>query len=134
MNECQMSFCPLECNSVTYDLSLSSLEYHSQNHYENTINTQDNRDYFQRVYNETLSLEAYKSRTVSFVVFYPSLQYTLLTESPKTSVADLFSQIGGSLGMFVSFSIFTLFELCEIVILIIYNILFKNESNNSNRK
>ena len=129
MNECQNNYCPLECNSVTYDVTLSSLEYPSQSLFAKLNNSQTYRDYFQKVYNETLSLDAYKSRTVSFVVYYPNLQYTQLIESPKTSVADLFSQIGGSLGMFVSFSIFTLFELCEIVILIIFNIFFKNESN-----
>ena len=106
MNECQNNYCRLECNSVASDLTLSSLEYPSQNYYENTINTQDNRDYFQIIYTETLSLDAYKSRIVFFSVYYPNLQYTLLTESLKTSVTDLFSQKGGSLGMFVSFSIF----------------------------
>jgi hypothetical protein len=47
-----------------------------------------------------------RENSLFFNVHYPNLQYTLLTESPKTTLADLFSQIGGALGMFVSFSVF----------------------------
>jgi hypothetical protein len=79
-------------------------------------------------YNQTLSIDLAKSKLATFTVFYSNLDYTLLTESPKTSIGDLFSQVGGALGMFVSFSIFTLFELIEILILIIYNLLFKNKT------
>jgi hypothetical protein len=68
-------------------------------------------------YNQTLSIDLVKSKLATFTVFYSSLDYTMLTESPKTSIGDLFSQIGGALGMFVSFSIFTLFELMDILIL-----------------
>jgi hypothetical protein len=42
---------------------------------------------------------------------------------------DLFSQIGGSLGLFVSFSIFTLFEFIELFILLVYGIFSKAPSN-----
>jgi hypothetical protein len=59
------------------------------------------------------------------------LSYTILTESPKTSIADLFSQIGGGLGLFVSFSVFTLFEFIELFILVIYGLLAKTNSKSS---
>jgi hypothetical protein len=129
LDECKINFCPLECDSIKYDLTLSSLVYPSQSYYDTILNTQEVRDYFMINYNQTLSIDLVKSKLATFTVFYSSLEYTLLTESPKTSIGDLFSQVGGALGMFVSFSIFTLFELMEIFILIIYNLLFKNESN-----
>ena len=62
---------------------------------------------------------------LSFNVYYPYLGFTSLTESPKTSITDLFSQIGGSLGLFVSFSIFTLFEIIELIILVFRGLLAK---------
>jgi formate hydrogenlyase subunit 3/multisubunit Na+/H+ antiporter MnhD subunit len=43
------------------------------------------------------------------------------------SISDLFSQIGGALGLFVSFSIFTLFEFMELLILIIWGLLFEKK-------
>jgi hypothetical protein len=127
LDECKTNFCPLECDSIQYDLTLSSLVYPSQSYYETFINTKEIRDFIQSTFNATLNIDLIKSNIASFTVFYSSLDYTLLTESPKTSIADLFSQIGGALGMFVSFSIFTLFELVEIFILITYNLISKNE-------
>ena len=56
------------------------------------------------------------------------MRYTSITESPKTSIADLFSQIGGGLGLFVSFSVFTLFEFIELFILVICGLLAKTNS------
>ena len=73
--------------------------------------------------NLTLSYDLFKSNVVFFNVYYPNLQYTQISESPKTGTIDLFTQIGGALGMFVSFSIFTLFELIEIVVLILKSFL-----------
>ena len=58
-------------------------------------------------------------------VYYPSLQYEQISESPKTQIFDLFTQIGGALGMFVSFSIFTVFELIEIVLLVLKELIVK---------
>jgi len=127
LDECKTNFCPLECDSIKYDLTLSSLLCPSQSYYETAYNTKEIRDNFMITFNQTLSIDLIKSFRSEFTVFYSSLDYTLLTESPKTSIADLFSQIGGALGMFVSFSIFTLFELMEILILVIYNLIFKNK-------
>ena len=122
MNECEKNFCPLECETFRYDLTLSSLDYPSPSYYYSFIETNEKeRDFFKEKFKKTLSIEIYKSAAVSFNVFYTSLQYTLFTESPKISIADLFSQIGGALGLFVSFSIFTLFEFMELFILIICN-------------
>ena len=61
-------------------------------------------------------------------MYYSSVEYTLFTESPKTSIADLVSQVGGALGMFVSFSVFTLFEFIEIGILLLKNSFIRPET------
>jgi len=121
-DECQANSCPLECDTIKYDFTLSSLAFPSQNFYEKYFNTQEYRDYLKSTFDETLSINYMRENSLFFNVYYPNLQYTLLTESPKTTVADLFSQIGGALGMFVSFSVFTLFEFIEIFILLLYNI------------
>ena len=108
LEECQAKLCPYECDSMLYDLSLSSLEFSDENIYDEV--------------NEEFNLKktnSSKSTCASFKVYFPTLQYTHIKETPKTKIIDLFTQIGGSLGMFVSFSIFTLFELIEIVVLIV---------------
>ena len=53
-------------------------------------------------------------------VFYTSLEYTAIAETPQTTLVTLFTQLGGSLGMFISFSVFTLFEAVEVLVLLLH--------------
>jgi len=70
-----------------------------------------------------LTFDLFQTMWVTLRVFYPSLEYTEITETPQTTIFDLFTQIGGSLGLFISFNVFTLFELAEILILILHALL-----------
>jgi hypothetical protein len=127
--ECQAKYCPLECETIKYDLTLSSLVFPSQTFYDSVLDTNEIRLIYQSIVKENLTFDSFRSHAVFFNIYYPSLQYTLITESPKISLADLFSQIGGSLGLFVSFSIFTLFEFIELLILFIWGVLFEKNRN-----
>jgi hypothetical protein len=69
-----------------------------------------------------MTYDLFKSSSAFFTVYYSNLQYTQISESPKTAIIDLFTQVGGALGMFVSFSVFTLFELIEIGVLLLKNL------------
>ena len=51
-----------------------------------------------------------------FNVYFRSLQYTLITQDPKMTIFDLFSNIGGLLGLFVGLSFASLFEIIELLI------------------
>ena len=95
LDKCALNSCPLECNSVRYDVTISNL-------------------------NSILS-----SYSLGFIdVFYQSLAYTEITEIPKMVVIDLLGQIGGNLGMFISLSVFSLLEIAEILIFCLF-VLFK---------
>ena len=120
LKEC-LEECPLECESVSYDSQISSLEYPSIQFYY--ILRNDNAIYKTYVdfFNVDWSTyESFKSSFLSLNVFYPDLQYTKITSTPKFTTIDLISQIGGSLGMFVGFSLFHFIELIEILFLICY--------------
>jgi hypothetical protein len=131
LEACQKNSCPLECDSTTYDLSLSSLEYPDENTYELFKNGYKYDAIYLKYFNLTLTYDLFKSNAAFFTVYFPNLQYTEIIEVPKTSLYDLFTQIGGSLGMFVSFSIFTLFEFIEIGILLFKDTLFKQIKPNN---
>jgi hypothetical protein len=125
LEACQTNSCPLECDSTAFDLSLSSLYGPDEKTYELLKNVYNYDDMYLNDFNLTLTYDLFKSNAAFFTVYFPNLQYTEITEVPKTSLYDLFTQIGGSLGMFVSFSIFTLFEFIEIGILILKDVLVK---------
>ena len=127
IKKCQEDYCPLECESFKYDLTLSSLiNPHLKEYF--SFNQTDLNKYQKEIGVNNLTYDIFKSTWVNIKVFYPNLQYTRVSELPKTSIIDLFTQIGGSLGMFVSFSIFSLFEFVEIFLLIINTLLFKNSN------
>jgi hypothetical protein len=59
-------------------------------------------------------------------LYYEKLQYTKLSEIPKTQPFDLVSNIGGILGLFIGCSFVTFFELTEVIMETCY-ILFNNK-------
>jgi hypothetical protein len=125
LETCQRNSCPLECDFTLYDLTLSSIEYPDEITFEKYFNTQDTRDWYLEKFNLNMSYNLVKSNYASVTVYYPSLQYEQISELPKTQIIDLFTQIGGALGMFVSFSIFTLFEFMEIILLVLKDLITK---------
>ena len=94
---------------MTFDTRLSNLEDPSYHLYSS----------FGSDFKNEHSYDEYRSQWLTIKVFYSTLSYTTMYETPKVSLTDLLAQIGGSLGMFVSFSVFSFFELIEIVILLI---------------
>ena len=113
--------CPLECDSVKYSYSLSSLVFPSQSFYNKYQSDTSNLYETQIKYNIDLSsIENYQKYYLMVNVFYSYLEYTQITTSPKFTWIDFLSQIGGSLGMFFGISIFHLIEIFEIFSIIVF--------------
>jgi len=92
------SDCPLECDSIKYEISHS---------FNKLI-----------IKNET-SL----SNKVQFIVYYERPEYTVIDQIAQMTVFDLISNIGGNLGLFIGISFLSFAELIELlveIILIIY--------------
>ena len=62
------------------------------------------------------NLDSFKRYYYSINVFYPRLKYTLITESAQLTVISLLSNLGGSLGIFLGFSVFSLLEVFEVLV------------------
>jgi len=84
--------CPLECDSIEYETSLSFNKF--------ITNNTDN--------------------IVSFILFYTSLDYTMIDQISKMDGYDLISNIGGNLGLFIGISFLSFAEFIELFIEIIY--------------
>ena len=68
----------------------------------------------------SINSETVARSIVKMNIFYESLSYTLVTESPKLNGVSLLASIGGSLGLFLGVSTFSLFEVVEFIITIIF--------------
>ena len=102
------------------------MSYPSQSFYDKFKSDAKFLSYLESSFGINLSsLENFKKYFLMINVFYPYLEYTEITQSPKFSLVDLISQTGGSLGMFCSFSLFHFIEIVEILIITVY-VLFKN--------
>ena len=105
VNSCYES-CPIECNTVTYNLNTMFANYPSLwyaerfNEYKDYFNLDD-------FYKEALTgssgiTEGLISETTAMInVFYSAMQYDVLNESPIMTFELLLANIGGNLGKFL---------------------------------
>lgn len=98
--------CPLECDSMSFNTRLSS----------STFPTKYLFDALGNVLFQNASFDDVKKRVLELKIYYSKLSYLSLTESPKTSIIDLFSNIGGTLGLYVGVSLLSLVEIVEILV------------------
>jgi len=101
-------FCPFECDSMSLKISPTSFDY-PQN---GSVNSERDSN-LSRSFN---SYSEIKKNYIEFIVYYSSLQYTTISESPKTQLSDLISNIGGTLGLFIGISFLSFVEIFEIII------------------
>jgi hypothetical protein len=105
--------CPLECNYVAYDLTMSSLSFPNKEFYDAL-----------KLNASQMSLNEYRQSHLGLDIFFPIKQYTEISETPKITFVDLVSSIGGALGVFLGLSVFSFIEISEIIIHVLY-LLFK---------
>ena len=132
--ECEAE-CPLECETTKFEVQTSSLDFPSEQIYNSFRNDRAGFEFLQRQNNIDLSsFGAFKERFLSVNIFYAYLEYADTRLAPKTSVVDLVSNVGGSLGIFLGFSIFFVVELVEIVAQIVFVLACKtNPQHKTNR-
>ena len=68
------------------------------------------------------------------MIYYNQLEYTLIEENPAITLTSLISSIGGTMGLIVSISFFTLLEVAELLFLFLYAFIRSRDSNNKIEK
>jgi hypothetical protein len=113
---------------MKYDYAVSSLIYPSVAAYY--YHCEDNPD---NAYVCNMSYDEYRILKIKFNVYYSSLTYTHIAETPSMTLTDLLASIGGSMSLIVSFSCFTLFEIGELVCLFVHALLRKALRNRTSQ-
>ena len=86
--------CPLECESNTYDLYLSSSDYPTENLYDIQ---KDNKEFTKKYFNDAdITFDQFKKSSIAMNIYYPHFKYTALTELEKITINDLLTGIGGT--------------------------------------
>jgi hypothetical protein len=69
--------------------------------------------------NQSFSYETLKNSAVCVDIYFNSLHYTAITDSPSMSSLDLVCNFGGLLGLFLGMSLLSVVEYVEIAIQIV---------------
>ena len=104
--KCASEYCPLECDSIQYDLTVSSAIYPNLDDF-NSLNI-----------SSSISYEVWRTQALNINVYYSQLEYTHIQETPAMNIAGLISNLGGSMSLIISLSFFTLLEICELFVLV----------------
>ena len=115
-SECQQESCPLECDSYAYNTKVASLEFPSLEFYNLLKSNATTINQIQNEYGVDISsYDLYRQYFYSLNFYYSTSSYTYISQSPQMTLINLLSNLGGSLGMFLGMSIFSLIEVVEIL-------------------
>ena len=100
--DCQ---CVPNCVEVKYDYSVTMTEFPN-----------DNIDFVAKLYNlGNHTMDYYVKNYINFFINYENLEVTTIDEVPAMTIQQLFSDIGGLLGLFLGMSVITLFECFQFI-------------------
>lgn len=101
--------CPEECNSLTYELSSFSTKYHTGGYL-----TQVQNESLVRSKYPNMTMDELKDNIVKFRVFYPELEYEVISQNQQYTLSDTISNLGGSMGLLLGASLISLLEIVEL--------------------
>jgi hypothetical protein len=111
--------CPLECNRTRFKAFLSSYDVIGDFFYDYI---QSNANLLSDYVKANLTIATAKDSFTFTLVYYESMSYTLVTETPTMDLVALLANIGGTLGLFLGVS---LLHVCEVIDVIIQIFLIK---------
>ena len=115
-NQC-LPLCPIECNQTLYKTSLSFYQLNGHKYIEKIRGNPNLAvDFIARPIDSTTVTKS----VANVNVFYERLTYTLSKETSQMDVVSLLASVGGNLSLFLGVSIFSLGEMVEACIEMLY--------------
>ena len=124
-------YCPAECDSQTFSVSISSSVYPV---YAYALELMNNSLIYSKLSKEELLPEKVRTSVLSVNVYYKDLSYTVIGQQAKTEIVDLISNVGGNLGVFIGMSLLSLVEILEILFVLLSSLFQISRTYNLNNK
>lgn len=99
INRIAGSLCPLECSTISYETISSYTQFPSKTYADVLMNKPEIVSVFKN--DSNLTYEKLKENIVRINLYYESTKYTFVDESPATTIIQLLSNIGGTMGLFM---------------------------------
>ena len=134
-------YCPRECDSITYSLSVSHSFFPNPKFSDFLISHPTIQTKFQlakTLTNDTklftndsvyIDKDELKKSLAMININYDDVKYTKVSQIPKMTFEDLLANIGGQLGLFIGISFLSFVEIIDTLIQIIFINLDKSDNN-----
>ena len=108
--------CPIECDSVQYQMTISQIDYPT----EELADLMKQDPIIRGKFNHSIPLtyKDLKKSLASLNIYYDELGYKIIKELPAQYLLSLVSNIGGIIGLFLGISFVSVFEIFELFLLI----------------
>jgi hypothetical protein len=111
--------CPLECESIQYKISQSTYSLSDLGYYEKYLSSLI--PLVEKKLNITVnSTDEFSKNYLDLVIVPESLKYTKISQTPKTSLSALISNLGGSTGLFLDLSFISVCRAIEFFLGVIF--------------
>ncbi|RNA22809.1 acid-sensing ion channel 1 isoform X2 [Brachionus plicatilis] len=118
------SFCPLECESITFGVTKSISRYPSVSYGNDLVKTKQIKALFGNRTN--ISIDELRENILSLNIYYEYLKQTEITENRSINWDGLVGSIGGTLGLFLGISFLSFVEIIDLIFQIVFLHLKKN--------
>ncbi|XP_048876279.1 amiloride-sensitive sodium channel subunit gamma-like [Brienomyrus brachyistius] len=106
--------CPLQCKEELFDLTVSGSQWPATAYLDKFSSNLRNKGEQLRAIAD--NQQKIRDNLLKVVVYYQKMNYEHISEEPSITDIDLFSNVGGLVGLWVGVSLCTLAEFLEIVI------------------
>ena len=107
-------YCPLECDSFTYETSISSAGFPTDVYGDVLINKEIVKNFYANWTNLRRKRDI-KTDIFAVNVYFNDFTSTKISNSPQYGVFDLVGNIGGLIGLFLGGSYLSLIEIFDLV-------------------
>lgn len=115
--------CPLKCVTTSYKIKSQYLESKIEFDEFAESDLVIKKRIKHRINVTDISIDDIVRKTFSMSIFFKEFKYTAITQIPKSTVPDLVSNFGGTLGLFLGLSLLSFMEfvefMCELVLLMV---------------
>ncbi|CAD5110914.1 DgyrCDS275 [Dimorphilus gyrociliatus] len=115
--------CLPECDTITYHTTLSSGIYNNLEHFRNTRN-QNAKIKYKNLKNDKIRYKYLEDNIVAISIYLEDLEQEDIQSDIDFSALSYIADMGGILGLWMGLSILTVFEICECLYDIFYNMIF----------
>lgn len=106
--------CPLECDTISFQTTVSHSFYPSNNNYYGLLNDDNLMSKFPN--GKATSIDELRKSVYELSIFFEDLKVTQISQQSKLDIWDLISSIGGLFGLFLGFSFLSLIDIIHILI------------------